>query len=222
MVDKIIRSRRKTVSLHIDNKSGEVVVRAPQLMPKTFIDRFVEKNRAWIEKHRDKTRKRLEEYPPHEFIPGDKFYFIGEEYELEFREDAPKSIILEGNFITRPAEVESIKKRFRKWYRDEAYFYLTERLAIYAEKYNLPYNDLKITSAAHRWGSCTSAGNINFPWRIMMCPEEIIHYVVAHEMAHLLQLNHSPRFWREVEKMCPTYWNDRKWLHANEHKFTGF
>lgn len=221
MVDKIIRSKRKSVSLHIDN-SGEVIVRAPLLMPKIFIDRFVHKNSAWIEKHQAKTQKRLEENPPHEFVSGDKFYFLGEEYELQFSEKAPKSIVLEGSFLTRPADVEDIKKRFRKWYRDEAYFYLTERLAMYAEKYNLPYNELKITSAARRWGSCTSAGNINFPWRIMMCPEKIIHYVVAHEMAHLLHLNHSPRFWREVEKMCPTYWNNRKWLHAHEHKFIGF
>lgn len=221
MVDKIIRSKRKSVSLHIDN-SGEVIVRAPLLMPKIFIDRFVDKNSAWIEKHKIKTQQRLAESPPHEFIPGDKFYFLGEQYELQFSEKAPRTIVLEGAFLTRPTDVENVKKRLRKWYRDEAYFYLTERLAMYAEKYNLPYNELKITSAARRWGSCTSTGNINFPWRIMMCPEEAIHYVVAHEMAHLLQLNHSSRFWREVEKMCPTYWNDRKWLHANEHKFIGF
>jgi len=221
MIDKIIRSKRKSVSLHID-KSGEVIVRAPLLMPKIFIDRFVHKNSAWIEKHQTKTQKRLEENPPHEFVPGDKFYFLGEEYEFKFNEKAPKSIVLEGAFLTRPADVENVKKRFRKWYRDEACFYLTERLAMYAEKHNLPYNELKITSAARRWGSCTSAGNINFPWRIMMCPEKIINYVVVHEMAHLLQLNHSPRFWREVEKMCPSYWDDRKWLHNNEHKFIGF
>ena len=221
MVDKIIRSKRKSVSLHIDN-SGDVIVRAPLLMPKAFIDRFVHKNSAWIEKHKAKSQQRLAESPPHTFIPGDKFYFLGEEYELEFSEKAPKSIVLEGAFLTRPADAESVKKRLRKWYRDEAYFYLTERLAMYAEKYNLPYNELKITSAARRWGSCTSSGNINFPWRIMMCPEKSIHYVVAHEMAHLLQMNHSPRFWREVEKMCLTYWDDRKWLHANEHKFIGF
>ena len=221
MVDKIIRSKRKSVSLHID-KSGELIVRAPLLMPKIIIDRFVDKNSVWIEKHQTKTQKRLEENPPRKFVSGDKFYFLGEEYKLAFREKAPKKIVLEGGFFTCPAEADEIKKRFRKWYRDEAYFYLTERLAMYAEKYNLPYNDLKISSAAHRWGSCTSVGNINFPWRIMMCPEKSIHYVVAHEMAHLLQLNHSPRFWREVEKMCPTYWDERKWLHANEHKFAGF
>jgi predicted metal-dependent hydrolase len=221
MVDKIIRSKRKSVSLHVDN-SGEVIVRAPLLMPKIFIDRFVQKNSAWIEKHQAKTQQRLEENPPHEFVVGDKFYFLGEEYELQFNEKAPKSIVLEGAFVTRPADVDNIKKRLRKWYRDEAYFYLTERLAMYAEKYDLPYNELKINSAERRWGSCTSAGNINFPWRIMMCPEDSIHYVVAHEMAHLLQLNHSARFWREVEKMCPSYWDDRKWLHANEHKFIGF
>ena len=221
MVDKIIRSKRKSVSLHVDN-SGEVIVKAPLLMPKIFIDRFVHKNSAWIEKHQAKTQQRLAECPPHDFIPGDKFYFLGEEYELQFREQAPKSIVLEGAFVTRPADVNIVKKRLSKWYRNEAYFYLTERLAMYAEKYNLPYNNLKITSAERRWGSCTSAGNINFPWRIMMCPEKYIHYVIAHEMAHLLQLNHSQRFWREVEKMCPSYWDDRKWLHTNEHKFIGF
>ncbi|MDD5598541.1 MAG: SprT family zinc-dependent metalloprotease [Victivallaceae bacterium] len=221
MVDKIIRSKRKTLSLHIDD-SGGVIVRAPLLMPQLLIDRFVNRNTIWIKKHKNKVLRRLEEIPPRKFISGEKFYFLGEEYELEFRDNSNKSIVLEGNFITRPATAEEIKRRFRKWYRDEARFYLTERLNICAEHYKLPYKELKITSAAHRWGSCTSKGCVNFPWRIMMCPENIIAYVIAHEMAHLLQLNHSPRFWREVEKMCPSCQEDRKWLHANEHKFTGF
>jgi predicted metal-dependent hydrolase len=221
MVDKIVRSERKTLSVHI-GKNGDVIVRAPLRMPEPMINRFVAKNRSWIQRHQDKVQRQLEENPPPEFIPGDEFHFLGEKYELEFSDKASRTIVLEGNFITRRADTDTIKKRFRNWYRNEAYFYLTERLGIYAEKYDLPYNQLKITSALHRWGSCTSQGNINFPWRIMMCPEHIIDYVIAHEMAHLLQMNHSPRFWREVEKMCPTYWEDRKWLHANEHKFVGF
>jgi len=221
MVDRIIRSKRKTLSLHIDD-SGEIIVRAPLLMPQLLIDRFVNRNSIWIKKHKTKVQQRLEESPPRKFIPGEKFYFLGEEYELEFHIEAKKSIVLEGNFITRPATADEIKRSFRKWYRDEARFYLTERLDICAAHYKLPYKELKITSAAHRWGSCTSQGAINFPWRIMMCPENTIAYVIAHEMAHLLQLNHSPRFWREVEKMCPSYREDRKWLHANEHKFAGF
>ena len=221
MFDKIIRSERKSLSIQIE-KNGEVVVRAPLRMPDLLIKQFVSRKSAWIEKHRNKAKQRRLDNPEHTFESGDKFHFLGEEYELELREGAGRSIELEGNFICKPANAEEVKKWLRKWYRNEAYFYLTERLAIYAEKYNLPYNELKINSAARRWGSCTSEGNINFPWRIMMCPENIIDYVILHEMAHLVHMNHSPRFWREVEKMCPTYWNDRKWLHANEHKFTGF
>jgi hypothetical protein len=221
MVDKIVRSKRKTLSLHIES-SGEVIVRAPLLMPQLLIDRFVNRKSAWIKKHKSKILSRLEENPERRFEPGDKFHFLGEEYELEFSDNAGRSIVLEGNFVTRPATAEEIKKRLRKWYRDEARFYLTERLDICAEQYNLPYKELKITSAAGRWGSCTSKGSVNFPWRIMMCPENIIAYVIAHEMAHLVHLDHSARFWREVEKMCPTCRDDRKWLHANEHKFKGF
>lgn len=221
MIDKIVRSKRKTLSLHIDG-SGEVVVRAPLRMPQSFIDRFVNGKSAWIEKHKNKVRRRLEENPPRRFIPGEKFHFFGEEYELEFRDKTGRALVLEGNFITRPAAAEEIKKRFRKWYRDEARFFLAERLTICAEQYHLPYKELKVTSAAHRWGSCTSKGSVNFPWRIMMCPEPVIAYIIAHEMAHLRHLNHSVSFWREVEKMCPTYRDDRKWLRANEHKFEGF
>ncbi|MDD5728723.1 MAG: SprT family zinc-dependent metalloprotease [Victivallales bacterium] len=221
MFDKIIRSERRTLSIQIEN-DGTVVVRAPVRMPELLIRQFVAGKSLWIERHRCKLRQHQADTPKHSFISGDSFYFLGEKYGLELKSDAAREITLEGNFHCAPANAEVIRKRLRRWYRKEAYFYLTEHLNTYAEKYALPYNELKINSASRRWGSCSAAGNINFPWRIMMCPENIIDYIIVHEMAHLKHLNHSPRFWREVEKLCPTWRDKRKWLYANEHKFGGF
>lgn len=221
MIDKIIRSERRTLSIRI-GRTGEVIVRAPLGLPLPLIERFAVKNRAWIAEHQTEIRRRLAENPPHTFTPGDRFYFLGEAYPLEFRTDAAPAVILEGAFITRPAETEEIKRRLRQWYRREAYGYLTERIGIYAGNCHLSCNGLRITSAVRRWGSCTAAGKLNFPWRLMMCPEPVIAYVIAHELAHLRQLNHSPRFWQEVETICPAYRNHRDWLHAHEHRFPGF
>ena len=104
----------------------------------------------------------------------------------------------------------------------EAEFYLKEQVDMLAERHGWKVAAVKINSAASRWGSCTSRSVLNFPWRLVMCPPEIIDYVIVHELAHLKEMNHSNRFWREVEKMCPDYVTHRRYLKDNVHKFKGF
>jgi predicted metal-dependent hydrolase len=90
---------------------------------------------------------------------------------------------------------------FANFYKLEAKKYINNRINIIAEKNNLMFNNLKITSAKTRWGSCTSAKNINFSYRLIMAPIKTIDYVIVHELAHLTHMNHSKDFWNLVEKM---------------------
>ncbi|QSH42243.1 SprT family zinc-dependent metalloprotease [Lentisphaerota bacterium ZTH] len=223
MVDRIVRSRRKTLSIHI-SPNGEVVVRAPLLMPQKLIKQAVMQNSKWISRQRDEYFRRQAEHPPPAFKPGDQYYFLGEKYPLEFTSNSAFSRIIElaGCFKTMTAEPEIIRKRLIKWYRKEAEFYLNERVQNLSELHNWEVSGIKINSASRRWGSCTSRGTLNFPWRLVMCPPEIIDYVIMHELAHLKEMNHSSRFWHEVEKMCPDFNRHRKYLRENAHKFKGF
>ena len=89
------------------------------------------------------------------------------------------------------------------------------RVQFFAEKMGIPYGTVAIRSQRTRWGSCSAKGNLNFNCLLMLVPEEIRDYVIVHELCHLLEMNHSPRFWREVETVLPDYKIRRKWLKAN-------
>lgn len=86
-----------------------------------------------------------------------------------------------------------------------------------AKTMGLAYKSLKINNAKTRWGSCGSSGNLNFTWRLIMAPKKVVDYVIVHELAHLKQMNHSPKFWNEVKLIIPDYKNDELWLKRNGH-----
>ncbi len=95
---------------------------------------------------------------------------------------------------------------------------IPQRVRLYAEIMNVTYGNITIRMQKSRWGSCSSKGNLNFNCLLVKAPEEIMDYVVVHELCHLKEMNHSPRFWAEVEKIIPDYKEKRKWLkdHGNE------
>ena len=95
---------------------------------------------------------------------------------------------------------------------------IPQRVRYYADIMGVTYGRITIRMQKSRWGSCSSKGNLNFNCLLMRTPDEIIDYVVVHELCHLKEMNHSPRFWAEVEKIFPDYKERRKWLkdHGND------
>lgn len=87
-----------------------------------------------------------------------------------------------------------------------------ERCVLYAGKMGVEFKKIRLSSAQTRWGSCGPQGNLSFNWRLIQAPTEILDYVVVHELAHLIEHNHSRRFWAKVEEFCPDYRAARKWL----------
>ena len=87
-----------------------------------------------------------------------------------------------------------------------------ERTAYFAKRMGVTYNRITIREQKTRWGSCSSAGNLNFNWKLLLMPPELLDYVVVHELAHRKEMNHSPRFWAIVEKELPDYCNRREKL----------
>ncbi len=100
----------------------------------------------------------------------------------------------------------------------EAAAYIPERVSFYAGEIGVEYGRITIRNQKSRWGSCSSDGNLNFNCLLMLTPFEVIDYVVVHELCHRLEMNHSPRFWAEVESVMPAYKKHRKWLKANGGK----
>ena len=100
-------------------------------------------------------------------------------------------------------------------YRKEARRRITERAAYFAEKMGVDYGRIAIKAAKTRWGSCSARGNLNFHWKLILMPPAILDYVVVHELAHRIEMSHSPRFWTQVERILPDYRERRRWLKDN-------
>ncbi len=102
-----------------------------------------------------------------------------------------------------------------KRYREAAKEYFPKRADYYAQQLGVSYERIRIAGQKTRWGSCSSKGTLSFNWKLMLAPPKVLDYVVVHEICHLKEMNHSPRFWRLVEELMPDYKEYRKWLKEN-------
>ena len=100
---------------------------------------------------------------------------------------------------------------------DKAAEYIPKQVAYYARIMGVNYAKITIRNQVSRWGSCSDKGNLNFNCLLMLCPKEIIDYVIIHELCHIMEMNHSKKFWDKVSQFCPEYKHHRMWLkeHAN-------
>ena len=121
------------------------------------------------------------------------------------------------SFLLARAALPYAEDVFTAWYKKQARQVITERVEKYAELYGYVYKRIRITSARTRWGSCSSKGSLNFPWRLVMAPMHIIDYVVIHELVHIKEQNHSKVYWNKVEQIMPDYKERRAWLNDYGH-----
>ena len=108
-----------------------------------------------------------------------------------------------------------IDQRVRRYLKAEAKRILTERAREKAARIGRTVTALAVRDSKTRWGSCSAAGRLNFSWRLILAPEAVLDYVVAHEVAHLTEMNHGPRFWRLVAILTPAVAEPRRWLAQN-------
>ena len=103
--------------------------------------------------------------------------------------------------------------------RDRAGKKLEEKCRFYAKRMGVSYGRITVREQKTRWGSCSAKGNLNFNWKLILMPEGILDYLVVHELAHRMEMNHSPAFWRVVEREIPDYRERRMWLKKNGAKY---
>jgi predicted metal-dependent hydrolase len=111
-----------------------------------------------------------------------------------------------------------LKERIKLWFQAEAKRLFRERLDFYAPQLEVAYKAFALSSAGSRWGSCTVHGNIRLNWRLIHYPLSLVDYVVAHELAHLREMNHSPAFWEAVGEVYPDYDGARLALRKQSHE----
>lgn len=216
---KIIRSRRRSLALTIA-PDATLTIRAPWWISLGAIKRFTRRHRDWIEKRLTVLKSRPLA-PVHRYVAGEAFWYLGEKYKLNFAaiggtvklNQSAKKLIL-------PAGGPRLsKKKIIAWYKKEARRIIGARLDHLAAISGYHYRSWRLTSAGTRWGSCSSSGNLNFTWRLIMLPPALIDYVINHELAHLRHPNHSRAFWQEVARRDPDYLARRTWLKKNSGDF---
>ncbi len=216
-IHDIVRSKRRSVSLEITS-DARLLVRAPNRMRMDQILSILHEKRNWVWKKQTEMRKKKLSRPQKKYRAGERFLFIGKEYPLEIIQESSSPLLLKKSFLLGDKYILNAQQAFEKWYREQAKKILSEKVFLCAERAGVSFGAVKITGAKKRWGSCTSEGNINFSWRLILAPEHIIDYVVAHEVSHLKEMNHSPRFWRVVSHLYPEYKKSKQWLCKNGHK----
>jgi len=216
-IDKITRSKRKSIGLEI-TQDALLIVRAPLLTSIQTIQKIVAEKKDWIQRKKNKIKNRISESPPKKFVTGEKFWYLGKQYHLIVGEKFKQPFRLQNEFQLSLRYQKNAKEVITNWYKRMARKKIGERVRFYYALTGLKYNQIKINSAKTRWGSCTYEGNLNFTWRLVMAPEEVLDYVVVHEMVHLKEKNHAKMFWDKVEKIMPEYREHKKWLKEKGHQ----
>lgn len=206
-------NRRRTVALQV--RRGEVVLRAPPGVPEKALLDFAEQKRDWIERALRRFEER--ESPTYRFEPGETLPFLGGTLTLRPGERVARM----GPFLEVP-DVPLTERRalIETWYRREALALFTPLAAGMAGQLDVKLGKIRLSEARTRWGSCAASGDLRFSWRVLLGPREVAEYLCAHEVAHLREMNHSPRFWQVVGRLMPNYREARSQLKQEGFRYT--
>ncbi|MDD4912572.1 MAG: SprT family zinc-dependent metalloprotease [Sideroxydans sp.] len=209
------RSKRRSIGLRIDDRG--LTVSAPLRASEKWLNSVLLEKADWVIEKLNRWQSK--KVPTIEWRDGAQIPFRGEVFTLQItpytRAAKPK---LQGEMLLLPvggeADAVRIEKCVTQWYRVEALHVFEECVAYFAPLLNVSPSEVKLSSARTQWGSCTARGVVRLNWQLVKMPLHLIDYVVVHELAHLVEMNHSAAFWRVVESACPAYKACRKELHG--------
>ena len=196
---------------------GEIRVYAPKYMHLREIDAMVAQRADTLRGMCDALDRRLEEERrEHPVTQGSEIPIEGRLCVIRLnRAPGIRGEIAEGELrlaLPEPASDSAVRAAIRAVLSERALMRIRERLDFYGPKIGKPFGRVTVREQKTRWGSCSARGNLNFNWKLIMAPPQALDYVVVHELCHLYEFNHSPRFWALVEAQMPDYRVWKKWL----------
>jgi predicted metal-dependent hydrolase len=203
----LVRAKRRTIALFVDGDGIEA--RAPRHATIAAIEAFIREKERWIRRRLAEPRRR-----PLVWEAGARLPWLGRTVTLALRDGEIGVWFSEDRLEFGLADGASLRERALDWMRGQALEFFRERVAELARLHGLRVLVVGLSNAQTRWGSCGSNGRILLSWRLMMLPPHLIDYVAAHELAHVRELNHSPRFWSIVELLYPDHRAARRELNA--------
>jgi predicted metal-dependent hydrolase len=209
-------SRRKTVAISVGFDGVRVL--APADLDDDRVLKIVWKKGSWLLRKQAAYRELGGAPPLREFVSGETFHYLGRPYRLKvvFDEAAVSTrIVARGGSLVAPVLPDAnlivrrsaVRSALRHWYRDHAKIHFPIRAASMGELLGVAPPTVDVVDQSKRWGSCDVSGRIRLNWRLIMAPMTLVDYVIAHEVCHVLEHNHSRRFWRSLETIMPDYEN---------------
>ncbi|KEC56117.1 M48 family metallopeptidase [Bartonella koehlerae] len=209
----------RRLTLRIDASGQEICVTTPLAISLCSIQGFIKKHQFWIEARLACIQIAYENSYLKE---GTKVPLLGIPHTIQRKEGRGITEIVTGDVgqesrIIVYGQLEYLPRRIANVLKKQAALIITPLVMCYAHKVKCKVKSICYKDTKSRWGSCSIHGNLSFSWRLVMAPQEVVEYVVAHEVAHLIEMNHGPKFWALCEKLCPKSKIYRAWLKENGH-----
>lgn len=220
----LVRSaRRRSVSIEI--RRAQVVMRAPEAVPEAMLLNFLQQKASWVKQKIAEQTERLAQQPEPvtpSYTQGSEVRFMDERLTLVLGRGGSAAIRRVGQQLhvilsrrSRLPDEQQIQQLLMRWYQQQALALLSAKTAQLCARMGLVCQRVQVKATRSKWGHCTSRGVIQYNWHILLAPEHIVDYLVAHEVCHLRHANHSRDFWALVASVCPSFAADRAWLKAN-------
>jgi predicted metal-dependent hydrolase len=203
-------ARARRVSVRVDPVNRRIVLTAPTRLSRATAIAFAQAQAGWI-------AARLKRLPPKQpFVDGASLPLAGVPHRVRHQPDARGTVWLEGGEIHVAGRAEHLPRRLRDWLTAEARRRITPLVLAKAQHVERTVKRVSLRDSRSRWGSCGPDGGLSFSWRLILAPPEVLDYLVAHEVAHLVHMNHGRQFWALARELCEgPIEAPQAWLKAN-------
>ena len=177
----------------------------------------METKRPWIYEKIGHSQKYqdLPHPPGKELVSGESALYLGRQYRIEMVKTGLSEIRFAQRFFIPATQEKKRGEAMREWYISKAKETIVPRVKHHAHELGVDFEGVKIVDNRYRWGSCTVNNNVNFNWRLIKAPMFVIDYIIVHELSHLIETNHTPKFWNIVRAQSPTMEKAKAWLKEN-------
>lgn len=214
LIPYTVRRSEEASRPRIDHELGNFTVVIPKNQDIGH-EELLERKKSWVLDKRKEFLRFKRKIPERKFEEGEQFPILGNEKRIKVEKrrsnELAEDIILAEHLVDRT----SIKDQLEKLLRDEARRTIEKKIEEYEDQIDEGYQKIYIRDQKTKWGSCSSNGNLNFNWRLILAPEHVLEYVVVHELVHLEERNHNESFWKRVGELFPDYRESNLWLGRN-------
>ncbi len=201
--------RARRITIHVDAAIGGARVVMPVYVAMADAEAAILEHERWV-------LDRLDALPPRvPFADGAVIPFRGQDHRIHHVAGRRGVVTRDEGIILAPGDTEHLSRRVTDWLKREARRSISPMALEKAAMVDRRVRQVSIRDQRSRWGSCAASGRLSFSWRLILAPDAVLDYVVAHEVAHLVEMNHSSDFWRVVDRLTPHARSSKRWLNAN-------